>query len=99
MSTMKLLKTDQGVVVNVYVKPDAREFEIEVEDDELVVTLPAAPVKGKANKELVKELSKLFKRKIEIVTGFTSKPKRVLIKDISLDEVGNVISKLKAPAP
>ena len=99
MSTTKLLKTDQGVVVNVYVKPDAREFKIEVEDDEIVVNCLAAPVKGKVNKELVKELSKLFKRKIEIVSGFTSKLKRVLIKDISLDEVGNVIAKLKAPAP
>jgi hypothetical protein len=92
---MKLLKTDQGVVFNVYVKPDSREFKIEVEDDGLVVYCREAPVKGKVNKELVKELSSLFKRRIEIVSGFTSKQKKVLIKDISLDEVANVISKFK----
>jgi uncharacterized protein (TIGR00251 family) len=92
---MKLLKTDQGVVLSVYVKPDSREFKIEMEENGLVVHCREAPVKGKVNKELVKELSRLFKRRIEIVSGFTSKQKKVLIKDISLDEVANFISKFK----
>jgi hypothetical protein len=92
---MKLLKTDRGVVLNVYVKPDSREFKIEIEDDELVVHCREAPVKGKVNKELVKELSRLFKRRVEIVSGFTSRQKKILIRDIGLDEVDNVISKFK----
>jgi uncharacterized protein (TIGR00251 family) len=92
---MKMVKTDQGVVLNVYVKPDSREFKIEIEDDELVVHCREAPVKGKVNKELVKELSRLFKRRIEIVSGSTSKQKKVLIKDTSLDEAANFISKFK----
>jgi uncharacterized protein (TIGR00251 family) len=93
---MKLLKTDRGVVLNVYVKPDSREFKIEVEDDELVVHCEESPVKGKVNKELVKELSKLFKRRIEIVSGFTSKQKRILIADISTEEVNNILSAYKS---
>jgi len=92
---MKLLKTGDGIVLDVYVKPDSREFRIEVEDDELVVQCKESPMKGKVNKELVKELSRLFKRKIEIISGLTSKQKRVLITDISLDEVANVVSKFK----
>jgi uncharacterized protein (TIGR00251 family) len=52
-------------------------------------------VKGKVNKELVKELSRLFKRRVEIVSGFTSRQKKILIRDIGLDEVDNVISKFK----
>jgi uncharacterized protein (TIGR00251 family) len=92
---MKLLKTDQGVVLNVYVKPDSREFKIEIEDDELVVHCREAPVKGKVNKELLKELSRLFKRRVEIVSGFASKQKKILIRDIGLDEVDNVICKFK----
>jgi hypothetical protein len=89
------VKTEQGVVLNVYVKPDSREFKIEIEDDELVVHCREAPVKGKVNKELLKELSKPFKRRVEIVSGFTSKQKKILIRDIGLDEVDNVISKFK----
>jgi hypothetical protein len=92
---MKLLKTDQGVVLNVYVKPNSREFKIEVEDDELVMHCKESPVKGRVNRELIKELSKVFKRKVEIISGFTSKQKKVLIKDISLDEVDDIISKFK----
>jgi len=90
---MKLLRTDQGVVLNVYVKPDSREFKIEVEDDELVVYCKESPVKGKVNSELIKELAKIFKKRMEIASGFTSKQKKVLITDISLDEVADIISK------
>jgi uncharacterized protein (TIGR00251 family) len=92
---MKLLKTEQGVVLNIYVKPDSREFKIEVEDDELVVYCRESPVKGKVNRELIKELSKVFKREVEITSGFTSRQKKVLITDISSDGVNDIISKFK----
>jgi len=50
MSTMKLLKTDQGIVLNVYVKPDSKEFKIEIEDEELVVRARWKSVgEGKSN--------------------------------------------------
>lgn len=90
---MKLLKTDQGVVLSVYVKPYSRDFKIAIEDDELVVYCREAPVKGKVNKELVKELSRFFKKRTDIVVGFTSKQKKVLIRDISLEEVKDILSK------
>ena len=93
---MKLLKTDQGVVLNVYVKPDSREFKIEVEDDELVVHCIESPVKSKVNRELMRGLSKVFKRKVEITSGFTSKQKRVLITDIDLEKVDEILSACKS---
>lgn len=81
--------------MDVYVKPDSREFKIEVEENKLVAHCKESPVKGKVNRELVKELSKLFKRKIEIVSGFTSKQKRILITDISTEEVNRTLSACK----
>jgi len=93
---MKLLKTDQGIVLNVYVKPDSREFKIEIEDDELVVHCKESPVKGKVNRELIKELSKVFKTKVEITSGFTSKQKRVLITNINLEKVDEILSAYKS---
>ena len=92
---MELLKTDQGVVLNVYVKPDSREFKINIEDEGLVVHCRESPVKGKVNRELTKELSRIFKRKVDITSGFTSKQKKVLIKDSSLEEVKYVLSKCR----
>ena len=92
---MKLLKTNRGIVLSIYVKPDSREFKIEVEDDELVVNCKESPAKGKVNNELVKEFSRLFRRKVEIVFGFTSKQKKILVTDSSLDEVADVISRFR----
>jgi uncharacterized protein (TIGR00251 family) len=83
------------VVLNVYVKPDSREFKIEVEDEELVVYCRESPVKGKVNRELIKELSKVFKRKVEIISGFTSRQKKVLIEDGSPEEVNRIFSKCR----
>jgi len=34
---MKLLKTVQGIVLDMHVKPNSREFQIKTEEDELVV--------------------------------------------------------------
>ena len=95
VSTMKLLKTNGAVVLDIYVKPNSREYKVQVEHDELVVYCRESPIKGRVNRELVKELSRLFGRKVEIASGFTSKQKRVLIEDISLDEVNDIISELK----
>jgi len=92
---MRLLKTDQGVVLDVHVKPGSREFEIAVEQDELVVYCRESPVKGKINRELIKELTRTFRKKVEIATGFTSRQKRILIRDMSLDEVKDTISRFK----
>jgi len=87
---MKLLKTDRGVVLVVYVRPDSKEFKIEIEDEELVVHCKESPIKGKVNRELVKKLSKVFRKKVEITSGFTSKQKKVLVKD-SLEEVSHIL--------
>jgi uncharacterized protein (TIGR00251 family) len=88
---MNHVKTDRGVVLNVYVRPDSREFKIEAEDDNLVAYCRESPTKGKVNKELVKKLSRLFKRRVEIVAGFTSKQKRILIADISIEDVNKIL--------
>ena len=52
-----------------------------------------SPVKGRVNKELIKELSRIFKKRVEIVAGLTSKQKKILITSISADEANAVLSK------
>lgn len=92
---MKLLKTGQGIVLNVYVKPESREFKVEIDDEELVVHCRESPVKGKVNRELTNELSKIFKGKVEIISGFASRHKKVMIKDGSLEEVNRILSEFR----
>ena len=88
---MKVQETKQGMILEVSVKPRSKEFKIIVEGDEIVVFCREEPVKGKVNKELIKELSRLFHRKVELVSGFTSKQKRLLIKAAEKSEVERVL--------
>ncbi|MCK4440212.1 DUF167 domain-containing protein, partial [Candidatus Bathyarchaeota archaeon] len=69
---MKIQETKQGVILEVYVKPKSNDFKIMVDDGEIVAFCSEEPVKGKANKELIKELSRLFHRKVQLISGFTS---------------------------
>jgi uncharacterized protein (TIGR00251 family) len=69
----------------------AAKFDVVIDGDEILVLCTEEPVKGRVNKELVKELSKLFNSKVEIVTGFTSKQKRLLIKGTGKSEVEHLL--------
>ena len=91
---MKLVKTAEGVMLEVYVKPKSKEFKILVKNDSLVVFSHEAPVKGRVNKELVRELSKFFRRRVDIVSGLTSHNKRILIRDASVEEVNESLSSI-----
>ena len=80
---MNLKETKNGVVIEVFVKPNQPKFTVKLDGDELIVSCTEEPVKGKVNKELIKELSKFFHAEVEMVSGFTSKQKRFLIKNMS----------------
>jgi uncharacterized protein (TIGR00251 family) len=88
---MNITETKEGSVVEVFVKPKSREFKIKVEADEIVVFCTEKPVEGRVNKELVKELSRLLKKRVEFVSGFASRKKRLLVKGISRSEVEAVL--------
>jgi len=88
---MKLQKTKQGVILEIHVKPRSKEFKIVVEGDEIMVFCKEEPVKGKVNKELIKQFSRLFHKNVKLVSGFTSKQKKVLIKDAEKSEVEHAL--------
>ncbi|MDH5793224.1 MAG: DUF167 family protein [Candidatus Bathyarchaeota archaeon] len=88
---MRINEVKDGVILDVNVKPNSKEFKIVVEGDEIVVFCVEAPVKGKVNKELVKEFSRLFHSKVELVSGFTSKQKKLLIRGFRKSEVERIL--------
>jgi uncharacterized protein (TIGR00251 family) len=88
---MKLWKTSQGIVLGVYVKPNSKRFQMKTEEGELLVFCRETPVKGRVNRELIKELSRLFKRRVEIVSGFSSRHKEILVKDIETQEAEKIL--------
>ncbi|MFZ0965546.1 MAG: DUF167 family protein [Candidatus Bathyarchaeia archaeon] len=88
---MRINEVKDGVILDVNVKPNSKEFKIVVEGDEIVVFCVEEPVKGKVNKELVKEFSRLFHSKVELVSGFTSKQKKLLIRGFRKSEVERIL--------
>lgn len=89
---MELKKTSDGVVLNLQVKPNSKQFKIIADSGELVIHCREVPVKGKVNRELVKELSRVFNAKVEILSGFTSRQKKILIRNISAEKVNEILS-------
>jgi hypothetical protein len=49
-------------------------------------------VKGKVNKEIIKEFTKLFCTKVEIAFGATSKQKKLLIKGRGKKEIEDILN-------
>jgi uncharacterized protein (TIGR00251 family) len=88
---MKITETKNGTVIEVFVKPNQPKFAVKVDGDEIILLCANEPVKGKVNKELVKEFSKLFHAKVELVSGLTSKQKRLLIKDVAKSEAEQLL--------
>ncbi|HVP27336.1 MAG TPA: DUF167 family protein [Candidatus Bathyarchaeia archaeon] len=88
---MKIAETKEGSILEVFVKPKSREFRIVVEGSEVEVYCKEEPVKGKVNKELVKGFSRLFHKELSLISGFTSKQKRLLIKNTEKSEVERVL--------
>lgn len=88
---MKLQETFEGVILNVYVKPNSREFQLELEENMLVVSCREAPVKGKVNKELLKQFSQFFGRNVELVAGSTSRQKKLLVRKITGEEANKIL--------
>ena len=91
---MKLQKVSQGVIVDVFVKPNSKRFQLKREENELVASCSETPVKGKVNKELLKQLSRFFGHKVELVSGFTSRQKRFLVNGIEAKQVEQMLQSI-----
>ena len=64
--------------IRVTVKPNSSRNEIlSMEGEKYKIAIKAAPDKGRANKELIKFLSRYFKKKVTIISGFRSREKLV----------------------
>jgi uncharacterized protein (TIGR00251 family) len=88
---MKVTETKDGAVLEVFVKPNQPKFKVTLDGDELVVFSTQEPVKGKVNKEILKEFSRLLNFKVEIVSGMTSRQKLLLVRGTDKAQVENVL--------
>ncbi|MCW4051587.1 MAG: DUF167 family protein [Candidatus Bathyarchaeota archaeon] len=87
---MRIEKMIDGVVIEMRVRPRAPNFRIMV-NDELVVFCKKSPINGRANRELISGLSRILGSEVQIVSGFHSKKKRILIKGLGGEEVERIL--------
>lgn len=86
-------KTNEGILVNLRISPNAKKNEIIKDGDIIKVKITALPIDGKANKALVEFFAKNFKipkTSIEILKGETSKEKTILFRTMDEDKVNNL---------
>jgi uncharacterized protein (TIGR00251 family) len=85
-SKPSITRTEGGIRIVVHVVPNAKETKLQLETDgSLLMRVSAPPVKGKANREIAKWLSKRLRRpssQIRIVTGLASNLKTLEITGI-----------------
>ena len=95
MAGLEVTQTDSGVVLAVKVVPASSKTAIVGQlNGMLKIKLSAAPEKGKANQCLINFLAERLgvrKNTISIVSGATSPVKKVLIADLTVE---NVLGKL-----
>jgi len=88
---MKLVETKNGTIVEVFVKPNQPKFKITLEGEEIIVLSTQEPVKNKVNKEIIKELSKLFHSQVELASGAASKEKKFMVEALSKTQVERIL--------
>lgn len=86
----------QGTVLQLYIQPGASRTEMAgVYDDAVKIRIQAPPVDGKANKALIRYLSKTFGisgSRVIILKGETGRKKLILLEGLPLKGVQAMLS-------
>ena len=89
-----LKKTSNGVIININVKPQSKNFEVKLSESEITIFCKSPPIGGKANREVMKELSKIFKHKVIIIAGYKKNTKIILVEGITLESARSALEDL-----
>jgi uncharacterized protein (TIGR00251 family) len=89
---MSIKETAQGIILTIFVKPNSPTFKIERNGEEIIVHVTEEPEKGKVNREILKEFTKLFHAQIELISGLTSKEKKLIIKGTDKITINKILN-------
>jgi len=93
---LTISEKDGSAVFSVRVKPGGKKNEvIGVHDGALKLSVTAPPIEGKANRAVTKFVSQLLgvaPSRVDIISGESSRTKRVRIEGLSAREVKEILS-------
>ena len=91
-----ITETKDGVILNIHATPRASKSQVQgLHGDALKVRLQAPPVDGKANEALLEFLSDTLgvpQRRLALVSGHTSRQKRVAVSGVTLHTVTKILN-------
>lgn len=94
-----LAATSEGVVLLLHCQPGAKASRVVgLHDERLKLQLQAPPLENRANEALVAWLADQLsvpRKQIEILSGQTSRQKRVLVRGATLEEVQLLMTKVQ----
>ncbi len=89
---MNIKETKDGILISIFVKPNSPKFKIELDGGEIIVYATEVPEKSKVNKEIIKELTRFFGVKVELVSGATSKEKQFFLLGLTRQQAEKSLS-------
>lgn len=85
----------EGIILALHIQPGAKKTEIVgLHGDALKIRLAAPPVDGKANEALIAYVAEQLgipRHQIELISGQTSRGKRIRITGIAREKVENIL--------
>jgi uncharacterized protein (TIGR00251 family) len=90
-----ITQTKDGLLLDIEVSPKSDKFKISGYNkwrNVVEVKIKAVPQKGKANKEIMTEFSRITNNPVEIVSGHKSHHKTLKIYDMEENELLNILT-------
>lgn len=84
---MDAQETDQGLIVSVSVKPNSPGFRLYKKGGRLFLDSTRPPREGRVNGEIVRELPRLLRCGVRIVSGLKSRRKLLLLTGIEREDL------------
>ena len=91
--TSSLKQVNKDLYIQVKVKTSQSVNQIKVEGEQIVISVKTPPLKGKANRTIVKMVKKLFQREAAIISGIKSTDKILLVKNVSIDQAKELLKR------
>jgi uncharacterized protein (TIGR00251 family) len=82
------------IIVDVKVKPGSKINSLMFSGGVLCVQIKERPVKNKANLALLKYLKGVFGKEVEIISGFSSRNKKIVIRGLTRSEYESIIKNI-----
>jgi len=80
-------ESGKNTILTVSVKPNSGEFAVDIKEDKLIVRLKNRAENNRANIELIKELRRILKKEVSLLSGGKSKTKKLVIYDATKSEI------------